>query len=383
MTALSESQTRPMYVYLMVLSFAQAASFLGWNTLYTNFAVEVVGLTGEQNGIVQSVRELPGLLSVMVLFFLLFVSEVRLTSLATLVCGAGVMLTGLFPTFQGQVFWTFVLSTGFHVFETTNQSLILQYFSKMQAPLVIGRLRALTSAGSFFMGAAILIFSRYLDFNHLFFLAGAIAILAGLWGLFQHPEVKGLPVQRKGIVLRREYWLFYALTCLAGARRQIFMVFAAFLLVQKFQFSLFHMSLLFLCNNLITWVLNPYIGKAINAYGERSLLSVKYLMVLGVCVAYVFCSNPYLAAGLYVIDQILFSFTVSIRTFFQKIGDPEDIAPSMAVGVTVNHIAAVFVPLVGGMLWMIDYRIPFMLGTVFAIVSLCLVQCIRTRKSAA
>ena len=383
MTALSTTQTRPMYVYLMVLSFAQAAAFLGWNTLYTNFAVEVVGLTGQQNGVVQSVRELPGLLSVLVLFFLLFVSEVRLTSLAILLCGAGVMLTGLFPTFSGQIFWTFVLSMGFHIFETTNQSLILQYFSKVEAPLVIGRLRALTSAGSFFMGAAILIFSRYLEYRHLFFIAGAVAIAAGAWGLFQHPEVKGLPVQRKGVVLRWRYWLFYALTCLAGARRQIFTVFAAFLLVQKFQFSLFHMSLLFLFNNLVTWMLNPYIGKAINAFGERKLLSLKYAMVVGVCVSYVFCSSPYIAAGLYIIDQILFSFTVSIRTFFQKIADREDIAPSMAVGVTVNHIAAVFVPLVGGILWMVDYRIPFVLGTVFAVASLCLVQCIRTPTASA
>ncbi len=223
MTALSTTQTRPMYVYLMVLSFAQAAAFLGWNTLYTNFAVEVVGLTGQQNGVVQSVRELPGLLSVLVLFFLLFVSEVRLTSLAILLCGAGVMLTGLFPTFSGQIFWTFVLSMGFHIFETTNQSLILQYFSKVEAPLVIGRLRALTSAGSFFMGAAILIFSRYLEYRHLFFIAGAVAIAAGAWGLFQHPEVKGLPVQRKGVVLRWRYWLFYALTCLArGAQADFY-----------------------------------------------------------------------------------------------------------------------------------------------------------------
>ncbi len=122
------------------------------------------------------------------------------------------------------------------------------------------------------------------------------------------------------------------------------------------------MSLLFLLNNLINWILNPYIGLAINKVGERPLLTAKYVAVVFICLAYVFCDSAWLAAVLYVLDQLLFCFTVSIRTYFQKIADQGDIAPSMAVGLTVNHVAAVAVPLVGGFLWMLDYRIPFLMG---------------------
>ena len=361
----------------MVLTFAQAAAFLGWNALYTNFAVEVAGLDGRQNGIVQSIRELPGLLSVTVIVLLLMLRETTLTSLAVVLCGVGVIITGWFPTFEGQMLWTFILSCGFHWYEATNQSLTLQYFSVPEAPIAISRLRAVTAMGSFFMGLVILLLAGRLDYRWLFGLAGSVAVLAGVWSFFNRPSSQGLEVQRRGIVLRSKYRLFYLLTCLSGARRQIFNVFAIFLLVERFQFTLAEMSFLLLLNNLINWILNPYIGLAINKVGERKLLTVKYCLVVLVCLAYVWCDSAWLAAALYVVDQLLFCFTVSIRTFFQKIADPADIAPSMAVGVTINHIAAVGVPLAGGILWMIDYRIPFIMGVFIALASLTMVRFIK------
>lgn len=369
-SSFQEIKSRPIYTYLMILTFAQAAAFLGWNALYTNFAVEIAGLNGQQNGLVQSIRELPGLLSVLVIVLLFMMRETTLASAAVLLCGVGVICTGWFPTFEGQIIWTFILSCGFHWYEATNQSLTLQYFSTTEAPLAISRLRAVTAMGSFIMGGVILLLAGRLDYRWLFGLAGSIAVIAGIWSLVHCPPDAGLPAQKRGMVLRKRYWLFYVLTCLSGARRQIFNVFAIFLLVERFHFSLAEMSLLFLLNNFINWILNPYIGLAINAVGERKLLAAKYSVVVLVCLAYVLCDYAWLAACLYVVDQLLFCFTVSIRTYFQKIADNCDIAPSMAVGVTVNHIAAVAVPFVGGLLWMVDYRIPFIMGAGFAVTSL-------------
>ena len=81
---------------------------------------------------------------------------------------------------------------------------------------------------------------------------------------------------------------------------------------------------------------------------------------------------------LYILDHIFFNFAIAIRTYFQKVGDPRDIAPSMAVGFTINHIAAVFFPAVGGLLWVVDYRIPFIGGATMAVISLRAVQKIKT-----
>ncbi|MDR1394982.1 MAG: MFS transporter [Deltaproteobacteria bacterium] len=369
MPDISQLKARPIYAYLKYLTLAQAAAFLGWTALYTNFAVGAAGLNGQENGIVQSIREVPGLLSIGVVALLLIFRESTLSSLSILVCGLGVAAAGWFPTFEGQIVWTLVMSFGFHYFEAINQSLTLQYFSIIEAPLIISRLRSFTALGSLTMGLIISIFSG-LDFRILFGLAGSAAVIAGLWSFFNRPDPSGLPPQRRGLIFRKRYWLFYVLTGLSGARRQIFSVFAIFLLVEYFHFTLMQMSLLLLFNNLLSWILNPYIGLAINSFGEKRLLLFKYTGVFLICLAYVFCESAVLAAGLYIVDQISFCFTVSLRTYFQKIASPEDIAPSMATGVTVNHIVAVIVPFVGGMLWMIDRRIPFILGVFFALGSL-------------
>ncbi|KAF5030303.1 hypothetical protein DSECCO2_639520 [anaerobic digester metagenome] len=166
--------------------------------------------------------------------------------------------------------------------------------------------------------------------------------------------------------MRKRYWLFYLLTLLGGARRQIFIVFSAFLLVERFEFGVREMTLFFMLNNAVNWFLNPLIGKAINAVGERRLLVMECLSLAGICLAYTVVEARWLVGLLYVLDQIFFNFIVAVRTYFQKIADPADIAPSMAVSVAVNHVAAVVVPVVGGMLWMMDFRIPFYLGAALA-----------------
>jgi hypothetical protein len=370
---LKELKARPIYGYLKWLTLAQAAAFQGWNALYTNFAVEVANISGRDNGVIQSIREIPGLLGLGVVALLLVFKETSLSSLSILLCGLGVIGAGWFPTFHGQIFWTLILSLGFHYFEAINQSLTLQHFKLIEAPLIISRLRSFNALGSLSMGLVILLFSvvlEKLDYRLLFGLAGSMAVVVGLWSFFHQPDSSNLPPQRRGLIFKKRYWLFYVLTGLSGARRQIFSVFAIFLLVKHFHFTLTQMSLLFFFNHVVNWFLNPYIGLAINRVGERKLLLAKYVLVLAICLTYVVCDNPILAAFLYVIDQLTFCFTISIRTFFQKISLPEDIAPSMAMGVTVNHIMAVTVPFLGGFLWMLDRRLPFLLGVFFALGSL-------------
>lgn len=183
--------------------------------------------------------------------------------------------------------------------------------------------------------------------------------------------------QQKRMIFKRRYGLYYLLTFLAGARRQIFASFAVFLMVKNFGFTVREITLLFVTNNLVNYFLSPFIGRCIIRFGERRVLSIEYAAMLGIFVAYGIVQEKWMVALLYILDHIFFNFAIAIRTYFQKIGDPEDIAPSMAVGFTINHIAAVFFPALGGMLWMIDYRIPFWCGAVLSLCSLLAVQGIR------
>jgi len=368
----------PMYRFLIVLTIASAVGLQAWQTLFNNFAVDAAGLEGKHVGVIQSVREIPGFLALLAVYVMLILREHRLSALSILFLGIGLAVTGLFPSFIGLMLTTLVSSFGFHYYETTNQSLTLQYFKPDTAPWVFGKQRSYAAATNIGIGLSILIVATFLSFTQMYLLFGSLVAAAGIWGFLQNPTRLDIAPQRKQMVFRRKYWLFYFLTFMAGARRQIFIAFAVFLLVKKFEFSIQEVTLLFVVNNSINYFLSPMIGKSIIRFGERRVLSLEYAGLVFVFLAYAWVESRYLAAMLYILDHMFFNFAMAIQTYFQKVGDPKDIAPSMAVGFTINHIAAVVLPAIGGLLWMVDYRIPFIAGACMAMVSLTAVQWIRT-----
>ncbi len=364
----------PMYRFLILMTICSTLGLQVWRTLFNNFAVEIAQLDGSHIGIIQSVREIPGFLALLVVYCLLIIKEHRLSALSVLVLGLGVGLTGLFPTFAGLTATTLIMSFGFHYYETTNQSLTLQYFDKNTSPWVFGKQRSIAAASSIGVGLVIYLCATSLSYKNIYLIFGLILAAAGIWGLTQNPTRANLAPQRKQMIFRRKYWLFYFLTFMAGARRQIFIAFAVFLMVKKFEYSVQEITLLFVVNNAINYFLSPVIGKAIIRFGERKVLSVEYFSLFFVFIAYALVQSKMVVAALYILDHIFFNFAIAIRTYFQKVGDPRDIAPSMAFGFTINHIAAVALPAVGGMLWMLDYRIPFIAGAVMSLISLAAVQ---------
>lgn len=368
---------QPMFRFLAVLTAASMAGLQGYAILFNNYAVETVHLEGVHIGLIQSVREIPGFLALTALYVMLVIREHRLAALSILLLGIGVAMTGFFPTFGGVAITTLVMSFGFHYYETVNQSLTLQYFSTHQSPLVMGRLRSLAAISSILSAALIWCLGFVMGYAGMFLVVGCVVFLAGLWALFQDPTHVDVPPQHLRMFLKRRYWLYYLLTFMSGARRQIYVVFSMILLVKVFHFSVQEITILFIINNLINWLVNPMIGRAINAYGERTLCTLEYAGVIVVFLTYAYASSKWLVAAMYIIDYILFNFAVAIRTYFQKIAEPQDIAPSSAVGFTINHIAAVFLPALGGYLWMLDYRIPFLMGALLGLISLVLAQFMR------
>jgi MFS family permease len=373
-------ENKRMFFFLIVLAIICAAGFQGWHTLLNNFAVEVVGVTGRKMGMIQGVREIPGFLSLLVIYLLLIIREHRLAALSLVLMGAGISLTGILSSYFGLVMTTLIMSFGFHYYQTLNQSLTLQYFSTTQAPLMLGRMRALAAAANLTVGALVFGLSYLMDYARIFTVIGLAVTAAALWCMLYDPTSKHVVPQRKRMILRTKYWLYYILQLLAGARRQVFVAFAVFLLVQKFKFTIREITVLFFLNNIINYFLSPLIARAINRYGERKVLSLEYFALIIVFIVYAYTDSKAVVAVMYILDFIFFNFSMAIQSFFQKIADPRDIAPSMAVGFTINHIVAVIVPVIGGMVWMVDYKIPFFGGAVLSACSLMLVQFIRTDK---
>ncbi len=377
MSQLQAIKQNPMYRFLMVLTISSTIGLQAWRTLFDNFAVKAAGLDGNHIGVIQSVREIPGFLALLAVFAIMLIKEHRLSALSILVLGIGVAVTGLFPSYSGLLLTTLIMSFGFHYYETTNQSLTLQYFDKQTSPWVFGQLRSLAAASNITIGIIIYFIAPLLTFAQIYLLIGGFIIAAGCWGFSQNPVDRNIVPQHKKMIFRKKYWLYYFLTFMSGARRQIFIAFAVFLLVKKFQFTIREITILFVINNLVNYFLSPLIGKSIIRFGERKILSLEYFSLIFIFLAYATVESKTLVAILYILDHIFFNFAIAIRTYFQKVGDPKDIASSMAVGFTINHIAAVVLPFVGGLLWIVDYRIPFVCGAILSIISLAAVQQIK------
>jgi predicted MFS family arabinose efflux permease len=369
-----EIKKNPMFLYLAVLTISSTIGLQAWLTLFNNFAVEVAGLDGNHIGVIQSSREVPGFLALLAVYIIMILDEHRLSALSILVLGLGLALTGLFPSYPGLILTTLVTSFGFHYYETTNMSLTLQYFDEITSPWVFGKQRSYAAASSVALGLLIYALAFFLQFSQIYLLIGGLITASAVWGYAQQPAKQTVIPQRKKMVFRKKYWLFYFLTFMAGARRQIFMAFSVLLMVQKFHYSIQEITILFVINNIINYYLSPLIGKSIIRFGERRVLSLEYFSLVLIFIAYATTGSKWVVAVLFILDHIFFNFSIAIRTYFQKIGDPRDIAPSMAVGFTINHIAAVFLPAIGGLLWVVDYRIPFFGGAVMAVISLIAAQ---------
>ncbi|PHR29307.1 MAG: MFS transporter [Desulfotalea sp.] len=364
----------PMYRYLLVLTLCATGGLLAWRTLFDNFAVQAIGLDGYHIGVIQSLREVPGFLALLVVYVLLFVKEHKIAAFSILLLGLGVCLTGFFPSFYGLIATTMLMSFGFHYFETMNQSLTMQYFDKSNSPIIFGLLRGRAAACNVVVALFFLAFADSFSFKTMYLSFGIPIIIVACFALLKNPSRENIPLQHKNIIYRKKYWLFYLLTLLAGARRQVFVAFAVFLLVKKFDYTISEIAALFLLNNIINYFLSPFIGRCIAKFGEHKVLSLEYSALIIVFIGYALVQDKYLAGLLYIFDHIFFNFAIAIKTFFQKIADPKDIAPSMAVGFTINHIAAVLLPMIGGLLWLIDYKIPFFAGAFLSVISLWAVQ---------
>lgn len=370
-------RANPMYWFLMVMVLGASVGFQSWRILFNNYAFDELHLDGFHVGIIQSVREVPGFFVFLVVYLLLILKEHTVSALSIILLGTGVAFTGFLPSFEGLLFATFLMSLGFHYFETTNKSLTLQYFSKQESPYVFGKLRAFGAVANIAVGALLYWLTQFMNYKHIYMLIGFLVAGTGFYMYFKNPSRNDLPIQAKNIVLKKKYWLFYVLNFLAGARRQIFVVFAIFLVVEKYRFPAHWIALLFVVNNILTYIINPIIAKAINFFGERKVLSFEYVGLTFVFLSYALFDNMWIVAGLYIVDHIFFNFAIGISTYLHKIADPQDIAPSASVGFAINHIMAVVMPVFGGLLWLVNWQIPFFIGVGLSLLSFIFTQLIK------
>ena len=368
---------------LQLMTLAMPFSFGVWMALFNNFAIEQVGLNGAHIGVLQSWREVPGFLAFGVVFLLIVITEQRLAILSLVMLGAGTALTGWLPDFNGLIITTMLMSVGFHYYETVKQSLALQWFSKAEAPVQLGRLISIGAASSLiaygWVWAALQVFELPVAWVYIF--GGGVTVIIALAAFMMFPHYESKVTQTKKLVLRKRYSLYYALVFMGGGRRQIFVVFAALMMVQRFGFGADEVALMFLVNGLLSMWLAPKIGRLVARWGERKALTAEYMGLILVFLAYSVVEWAALAVVLYMLDHVLFAMAIAQKTYFQKIADPADMASTAGVAFTINHIAAVVLPALMGLLWLVSPPLVFIVGAMMAVISLLLARWVPTNPA--
>lgn len=366
-TGLNEPKT-----LLFLLTIGNTVAFATWQVLLNNFVVERASFSGEQIGILQSLREVPGFLAFTAVWIMLILRQQFFALVALFTLGFGTAITATYPSASWIYFATVVMSIGFHYLETVQTSLSLQWLPVKDAPYVMGQLLSAKSLCNFLVLGALYIFlARFsVNYNLVYIIAGTFAAAIAILCFFHFPKFPNKVEQRKTLFLKNAYWLYYLLTFLAGARRQIFVVFAGFMLVEKFDFPIANMVLLTLINSVLTFWIAPKLGKLITQIGERRALTLEYSGLILIFLSYAFVENIGFALLLYLLDHLLFALAIAIKTYFQKIAAPEDIAATSSISFTINHIAAVILPAILGVIWVFNSSAVFLIGAMIALCSL-------------
>ena len=359
---------------IRLLAFAMPFSFYGWMALLNNFSVEMADFSGREIGILQTLREVPGFLAFTAIFLLLFLRESRLALLSLVLLAVMVASTGFFPTTLGLYITTVLMSIGFHYFEAMQLATVWGNFKSSQSARKFGRQIGAKSLGAASVLALLWFASKYLqlDYKYLYIMCGSITLCIAAFVFLTFPEIDTAVKQNKKPILRKRYWLYYALTLMSGARRQIFVVFAGFLMVERFGYTVAEIALLFLINNLLQIWLAPHAGRLIERWGERNALVLEYGGLIFVFLGYVFVENARVAGALYLLDHIFFSLAIAVNSYFHHIAKPSHVSASAAIGFSINHIAAVILPITLGFVWLVSPDFVFIVGSLLAVFSLFL-----------
>ena len=372
-------KNRPMLVYLVASNLLLFSGFRIWQTMFNNFAVEQLGIGPAGIGWVQALRELPGLMGFMLGFLALFLSEIRIMALSVVLLGAGLIMTGQADSFLFLMVSTLVMSFGFHFFYPTNNAVVLMAVDKRDAPKTLGQLGSLNAVAAIAATGVVYLLAGQWGYRTLYTVLGGLILVGGLALLPFKGAKEGLPPRRQ-VVLRRRYWLYYTLSFLMGSRRHIFTTFAIFLLVREYGISVQATATLFLLNSLVNIFALRWVGRLVGQLGERLMLSIAFGTLAFVFLGYAYVTYLPALFVLFVIDNVMFGFNLALTTYFQKIAvTREEITSNLSVEQTINHFAAIIVPIVGGTVWgLFGSQAPFLVGVGIVLVSLVLTQAVRT-----
>jgi len=374
---------RRLLVFILISNFMLYFGFQVWQNLFNNFAVEELHVGPSGIGWIQSLREVPGLLGFLLAFISLYLSEVRLMGISAILLGVGIFLSGQSYSTPLFLVSTVIMSVGFHYYYPCNSAVVLMLSQKGQAAKVLGRLGSQGAIASIAASLVVILLAGPLGYRNLFRLVGGLVVVVGVLLLPMRGLGECLPRRRK-IILRRRYWLYYSLSFLLGSRRHIFSTFALFLLARDYHVTVQTIAILFLIVNVINIYGIRLAARIIVRLGERLSLTIVFIVLALIFLGYAFIPLLPILYVLFILDNLTNGFNMSLQTYFQKIAvTQEEMTSNLGTEQTMNHLSAVIVPVVGGIIWeALGSQAPFLFGVGIVLVALALTQFIRTPATA-
>ena len=364
------------------LNIAFAFGFAVYSGVFQNFMRDVLHAGPQQLGNLESLREIPGLLAAVMAGTLVALAETRIASLGLFVMAIGIGLSGSVPTYDKLILITVFWSVGFHLWSSVAPAITLALAKGLQGGYHLGRISGIANLATLGALGASFVLSRLLprqDYLPYFVIGGLSIAVASFLCSRLSANAHGAP--RSRLVLRKKYGLYYLLIFLEGCRRQIFGIFATFALIMVYKQPLAAMLAVQFANSLLIAFTAPLIGRLTDKIGERRPLTFYSIALIVVFFGYTHFEMVGALYALYLVDNILFGFGVGYTTYLHRIAEPSELTPCLAMGTTMNHIAAVTVPAGGAWLWAHygNYKLPFYVGIIIAFVALIATQFLPAR----
>jgi predicted MFS family arabinose efflux permease len=348
-------------------------------TLFNNFIVERLAIEAEQLGYVEALREVPGFLNAFFIALMIRFAPPKVAAVALIVMGVGIAAYAEVDSILSLAFFSVFWSLGFHAWLPLEQSMALSYSPSGNKGRWLGQLRSLGSIAWLTSIGVCMVVLPLIAYEGLFIMAGGATIVGGVALLFIRGDkrVKG----EKSFVFKKEYGIYYALNFLQGCRKQMFITFAIFALVKVHGMPVETTMTLVFINQFLITLTASWVGRQVDRYGERLMLSLSYLGLFFVFMGYALIDHRPTLYVLYCIDNLIFFGGIALTTYLHKIAPEADLKPTLSMGVTMNHFAAVLAPLIGGIVWkLFGYEVIFVSGALLALVSLAVSQWVRPEK---
>jgi MFS family permease len=319
----------------------------------TNFFVDTLGLTSGQVLWLEGIREIPGLALMFIAALTMRLPLSRRAAVAVIIMGLGYGAFVLVQSYTALLLVAVLASLGMHMYMPLHSALGMCLATKETSGRVMGVLASVGSlAGIVGMGGVFVISSLAQEMSlRTWYMLGALVILGAAVLMLRLPKYVGYTQKKPPrMLLSPRYWLYYVLTFFEGSRKEVLGTFGTLVLVEQYGLRVWQISALLVTSAVINFVLAPRLGWLLDRYGERTMLSVSYIILALCCLAFAFVSQVWMLALVLITIKLFIVLGMGLSTYVNRIAPEEELTPTLSAGISINHVTSVAMPIVAGAL---------------------------------